>query len=152
MIFKKCYISTSIRPMNTKLGRIIPYNEKFLSTISSDLLIPWSRDITWYSKMIYRHSHKKYEHQTWQDDTLQWKVPIYNFQWPFDPVVTRYHMLFKNCHISTSIRAMNTKLGRMIPYNEKFLSKISSDVLTPESRDITCYSKNAIYSFHFTFD
>ena len=104
-------------------------------------------------KMLYIHFHKTYEHQTWQDDTLQWKVSIYNFQWPFDPVVTWYHMLFKECYISTSIRPMNTKLGRMISYNEKFPFTIFSDLLAPWSRDIIHVIQKMLYiHFHKTYE
>ena len=65
-------------------------------------------------------------------------------QWPFHPLITWYHVTFKNCYISTSMRPINIKLGRMMPYAEKFLLTMPSDLLILWSRDITWHLKLVI--------
>ena len=49
---KKRYISTSARPMATKLGRVVGSNAGFLSIKSHNLLMTWSHKVTWQMKNI----------------------------------------------------------------------------------------------------
>ena len=89
--FENCYISISAGPINTKLGRMVSYNEKFSFTSPVSF---WtcghvvSRDI-W--KILYLNFHESYKLQTWS----------------FDLVVTWYHLTLKNCYISSSARPIN---------------------------------------------
>ena len=76
---KKRYISTSIKPVATRLywkayGKYLPTTKLHVLSITG------SREAIWHEKTLYFHISGAYAYQTWQDDDLWEGVTTNNSQ------------------------------------------------------------------------
>ena len=84
-------ISTIRVPMVTKLGRMVTYFERIQTIKSFYALIAWPWKVMWQTKLIYPQPEYLWL-QTWQNDNLPWRVPIYKVTSPFDHMVLQDHV------------------------------------------------------------
>ena len=66
-----CCITTTTRPITTKLGRMLTYYKKLQSIKSHSLLKTWSRESHDKLKSFYLHYHNTYGYQTWEGGYIQ---------------------------------------------------------------------------------
>ena len=97
-----CYISTTTRPMTTKLGKVVTYYEKLPLIKPYNPLNMWSRD----RLKTYHHYYNSYVDHDSQSDYIQWGASYNKDKRPIDHVVLRGYM-------TRDTRAMFNKLGKV---------------------------------------
>ena len=118
---EKRYISTSARPMATKLGRVVGSNASFLSIKPHNLLITWSHKVIWQMKNVLNSLSRDLSLSNLTEGWLMIRSHMSNHKatYSFDHVVTWAHATNELCYIFTCTRPIATKLNRMIAYNEE---------------------------------
>ena len=81
-----CIIS-NVRPMATKLGKVVTYSLRNFNTLSYTTLSTCGHVRSHKLKTLYPHHHNVYDHQTWLGGYIQWESSFWKVTWPFDHVV-----------------------------------------------------------------
>ena len=108
--FKNCKISNSMRPINIKFGKIVHSNKRLSFLRSNNLLKFGSRGVTRYLKITL-----------WNVYLILLYDIFYHFVLLFDAFVPWHYLIFKTRYISTSMKPINTKLGKIVHWNTLFV-------------------------------
>ena len=115
-------ISTTTMLMDTKQGTMMTYLEWLLPIKSHDRIIMWSCNSTWQTKISICSLTQCLWLCLWLSVLARgrYRVSFHKIIRSFDHVVLLGHINYFSCCITTTIRAMATKLGKVVTCERKF--------------------------------
>ena len=116
-----------------KLGRVVTYDEVNSPMMWHDPQITSSRESIWQIKTKYLLFWKVYGNQTWHGSGVWWGKLTHYFTWPSDHVSKWGHGTIWKLYISSSTKAMITKLSEIVTYDEGNSVIMWRDSLTTET-------------------
>ena len=133
--------------MATKPGRVVTYDKKNSLVMSDDPLITWSCEVTW----LIRSLLSPLSQGLWPSNMTGWRTylwleePTYGLIWSSDKVVMCGDVTKQKCNISSLIRPMAMKLGKLMTYGEVNAPVKSHVLLTSWLHKVTWQTKNVIF-------
>ena len=142
---KKQNISSSTRPMTTKLGKVVTYNEGNVPIISDDALIRWSCEvISQIENLISPLSQG-----LWPPNMTECWLTVRGARLWSHVVLWQlgdaYYVTNQKRNISSLAKSMATKLGKLVAYAKAKQPKKSHVPLTTWSYVVMSQTKNKIF-------